>query len=108
MAMTREDCLVKLLALEAEPLPRITAITGWPKDEVAALLTQLVAQRRIHATGVQGQRQYFVPNTASATPRIVRLARQAETNRRLMRAKRAHAGRLTTTQENPWPSNCPT
>lgn len=87
--MTREECLLKLLALEPETRAGILAATGWPIEDVDQALASLQAQGRIRVTGGWNHRQYFVPHTAQA--RIVRLARRAEASRQHMRARRALA-----------------
>lgn len=45
--MTREECLLKLLALEPETLDQIIVVTGWPADETGALLDRLVSEHKV-------------------------------------------------------------
>lgn len=84
--MTREDCLLKLLALEPESRWNIAAITGWPPGESDEVLDRLLAQRRVtyglgpYRTG--GIRLYY-PAPAQQPSRIVRLARIADEERRI-------------------------
>lgn len=61
--MSREDALVKLLALEPETQDRIIQITGWPADETVAVLQKLVREHRVGygrgANSCHGRRPYF-------------------------------------------------
>lgn len=61
--MTREDALLKLLAVEPETKDQIIIVTGWPADETAAVLEKLVAEKRVGygngPNGTEGRRRYF-------------------------------------------------
>lgn len=61
--MTREETLLKLLAVEPETKDRLLLVTGWPAEETEAVLQKLVAQRlvtyRNGSHGAHGRRQYY-------------------------------------------------
>jgi hypothetical protein len=59
--MTREEAMLKLLAMEPETRDRLIVITGWPADETIAVLDQLMTQKRVsYSTGAShGRRVYF-------------------------------------------------
>jgi len=61
--MTREEALLKLLAVEPETKGQILQITGWPVDETLAVLESLREQRRVSyvngPAGADGHRLYF-------------------------------------------------
>lgn len=45
--MTREEAILKLLAVEPETRDQIILATGWPADETAQVLDKLVAEKRV-------------------------------------------------------------
>lgn len=62
--MTREDALLKLLAVEPETRPRLIVVTGWPAEETSAVLDKLVAEKRVTyinggGYGAEGARMYY-------------------------------------------------
>lgn len=61
--MTREEALLKLLAVEPDTKDQILRVTGWPADETLAVLESLREQRRVSyvngPAGAEGQRLYF-------------------------------------------------
>lgn len=61
--MTREEALLKLLAVEPETKDQIIVITGWPVRETVAVLDGLVAAKKVGygegPYGSQGRRRYF-------------------------------------------------
>ena len=61
--MTREEALLKLLAVEPETKDQIILATGWPAEETVAVLEKLLSERRVgYGNGpyaAQGRRQYF-------------------------------------------------
>lgn len=62
--MTRDEALLKLLAVEPETKDRLIVCTGWPKDETIAVLARLLAQRRVtYRNGWQGaeSRRIYYP-----------------------------------------------
>ena len=56
--MTREECLLKLLAVEPESRLHLALVTGWPPGESDQVLDQLIAEGRVHATYVRGERRF--------------------------------------------------
>jgi hypothetical protein len=79
--MTREECLLKLLALEPETRDRIIVITGWPADETNALLDDLVARHLVGYgngpyTSQHGTRKYHT--RPHALPDLQALGRPAD------------------------------
>lgn len=61
--MTRDEALLKLLAVEPDTKDQILRVTGWPTDETLAVLERLCEQRRVSyingPAGAEGQRLYF-------------------------------------------------
>jgi hypothetical protein len=61
--MTREEALLKLLAVEPETRDRLIVVTGWPAEETAAVLDKLLAEKRVgYGNGpyaAEGRRRYF-------------------------------------------------
>lgn len=61
--MTREDALLKLLALEPETRSRLIVVTGWLADETDATLTALVKAGKVTyrngSHGATGERLYY-------------------------------------------------
>jgi hypothetical protein len=61
--MTREEALLKLLAVEPETKDRLIVVTGWPADETVATLDRLVNERRVTyrngQQGAEGRRLYY-------------------------------------------------
>lgn len=61
--MTRDEALLKLLALEPETKDQIIVCTGWPADETLAVLDRLVIERRVTyrngEQGAEGRRRYY-------------------------------------------------
>lgn len=61
--MSREEVLLKLLAIEPETRDRLIMVTGWPAEETSAVLDKLLAQKLVgygngpHAA--EGRRLYF-------------------------------------------------
>lgn len=66
--MTRDEVLLKLLAVEPETRDQLILITGWPADETAEVLDRLVAQKRVgYGEGPYqspGRRRYRARETA--------------------------------------------
>jgi hypothetical protein len=63
--MTREEAMLKLLAVGPETKSKLIAITGWPTDETLRVLDSLLKQKRIgYGDGpyvaAHGQRRYHV------------------------------------------------
>lgn len=62
--MTRDETMLKLLAIEPETRDQIIQITGWPADETVAVLDRLVAEKRVgYGEGgyhSPGRRRYHV------------------------------------------------
>lgn len=62
--MTREEAMLKLLAIEPETKPRLLMVTGWPTEETEQTLRRLMEQGRISyrngCRGANGERRYFV------------------------------------------------
>jgi predicted Rossmann fold nucleotide-binding protein DprA/Smf involved in DNA uptake len=50
--MTRDEALLKLLAVEPETRDRLIVVTGWPVEETVATLERLVNEGR--ATYING------------------------------------------------------
>ena len=63
--MTRDEALLKLLAVEPETKDQLIVVTGWPVDETLAALERLREQRLVSyrngPAGAVGRRLYFVP-----------------------------------------------
>lgn len=61
--MTREEALLKLLAVEPETKPRLIVVTGWAMEDTEATLDKLVRDGRVTyrngARGAQGERRYY-------------------------------------------------
>jgi hypothetical protein len=61
--MTRDEALLKLLAVEPESRDRLIVVTGWPADETAAVLDRLLSERRVTyvngMAGAEGSRLYY-------------------------------------------------
>lgn len=61
--MTRDEAMLKLLAIEPETQDRIIQITGWPADETVQVLQRLVRQHLVGygrgPNGCYGRRPYF-------------------------------------------------
>lgn len=61
--MTREEALLKLLAVEPETKDRLIVVTGWPTEETVSVLDRLVNERRVTyingAQGAEGRRLYY-------------------------------------------------
>lgn len=61
--MTREDALLKLLAVEPDTKDQIILATGWPAEETVAVLDGLLQERRVSyvngPAGAEGKRLYF-------------------------------------------------
>lgn len=66
--MTREEALLKLLAIEPERHDRLRQITGWPYGETEATLKTLERAGRIasHRTICGGGREYRVYHLTGA------------------------------------------
>jgi hypothetical protein len=66
--MTRDEALLKLLAVEPETRDQIILATGWPTEETNAVLDKLLREKRVGygegPYGSQGRRRYF-PKVAS-------------------------------------------
>lgn len=61
--MTREDALLKLLAIQPETRDRLIVETGWDAEETIATLESLLKKRmasyRNGANGAEGRRLYY-------------------------------------------------
>lgn len=61
--MTRDEALLKLLAVEPETESGLIRVTGWPVEETVQVLERLVNERRVTyingQQGVHGQRYYY-------------------------------------------------
>lgn len=61
--MTRDEALLKLLAVEPETRDVLIQVTGWPVDETNAVLNRLLSERKVAygsgPYGVEGRRRYF-------------------------------------------------
>lgn len=58
--MTRDEAMLKLLAVEPECMEALKSVTGWPKDETHATVQRLVARGAI--TYWHGKhRRWFYP-----------------------------------------------
>jgi hypothetical protein len=61
--MTRDEALLKLLAVEPETRDQLIIVTGWPADETVAVLDRLLEQKRVGygngPYGAEGRRRYF-------------------------------------------------
>ena len=61
--MTREEAILKLLAVEPETRDQIILISGWPAEETTAVLAKLLQQKRVgYGNGpyaAEGRRRYF-------------------------------------------------
>jgi hypothetical protein len=79
--MTRDECLLKLLALEPETRDQIIVITGWPAEETAAVLDALVASRQVGRTlgggGYGFGRRLYFTRKPHAVPDLQALGREA-------------------------------
>lgn len=56
--MTRDEAMLKLLAVEPETRDRLIDITGWPMEETTGVLDRLVAQKRVTYVNLGGRRYY--------------------------------------------------
>lgn len=68
VTMSREECLVKLLALEPETRERVALVTGWPHGESDRVLSEL-QQRGLVTYGAGpfptgGVRRYYPTKAA--------------------------------------------
>lgn len=84
--MTRDDALLKLLALEPESRTSIAQITGWPPGESDQVLDRLLKSRRVtYGVGpyANGGIRLFYPAPPRQESRIVRLARMSDEERRI-------------------------
>lgn len=57
--MTREDALLKLLAVEPATRDQILVVTGWPTPDTAAVLDSLVEAGHVTYRHTGGQRLYY-------------------------------------------------
>ena len=61
--MTKDECILKLLAIEPETRDQIIRVTGWPVPETLAVLDKLVSERRVtYGAGpynTPGGRRYY-------------------------------------------------
>lgn len=65
--MTREEAMLKLLALGPMQFPELAAITGWGDRETNAVVRRLLAKQRVgqhHPGGGSGPLLFFLPNQA--------------------------------------------
>lgn len=65
--MTRDDALLKLLALGPLQFPELAAITGWGDRETNAVVRRLLKKQRVgqhHLRGGSGPLLFFLPHQA--------------------------------------------
>ena len=111
--ITREEAMLKLLALEPERQDRIVQITGWGEGATLEVLEALRKQGRVDYTGHHScagyHRMWFVHGTGEG--RLLQV--QAEREARKQRSRSGAAGRAkansrrkaSTLKALPWPSS---